>query len=152
MSTPRQAVGFLTLHGPKKEAKQTKCKQINKLLANSVQLQDIWWAQKGETNCNVVAFLKGKCNYIRRLTLPTFLISRPINIRIGKLGMVCLQIKLILIGMTGGHYSLLVLFGSDFVICIFIKKFQTFLEVKIDIIYRLIWYPARLIESYKKCP
>ena len=33
----------------------------------------------------------------------------------------------------GGYFYLLVLFGSDFVNWIFVKKFQTFLEVKIDI-------------------
>ena len=32
-----------------------------------------------------------------------------------------------------GYFYLLVLFGSDFVSWIFIKNFQTFLEVKIDI-------------------
>ena len=33
----------------------------------------------------------------------------------------------------GGHFPTLVLLGSDFVSWIFIKNFQTFLEVKIDI-------------------
>ena len=43
------------------------------------------------------------------------------------------KIGLTLIGMRGWYFYLLVLFWSDFVSWIFIKNFQTFLEVKIDI-------------------
>ena len=50
----------------------------------------------------------------------------------------------------GGIFYSLVLVGSDFVSWIFLKNFQTFLEVKIYI-NRVILTPAQLIESYKSC-
>ena len=40
---------------------------------------------------------------------------------------------LTLIGMRQGEFTPLIIFGLDFVSLIFIKNFQTFLEVKIEI-------------------
>ena len=58
--------------------------------------------------------------------------------------------ELTLIDMRQGtfHSFLDHIFSADF----FIKKFQTFLEVKIDVTpIGLICHLAKLIESYKKC-
>ena len=71
---------------------------------------------------------------------------------------VCLPsyLWLSLIGMRGDTFISLSNFGSDFVSWIFIKNFQTYVEVKIDInwvnLTVSIWHPAKLISSYKKCP
>ena len=54
--------------------------------------------------------------------------------------------QLTLIGMREGTFHPLVLFGLDFVSWIFIKNFQTFLEVKIDINI------LPVIELYEKMP
>ena len=43
------------------------------------------------------------------------------------------NISLTLIGMIQGTFTSLIILGLDFVSLICIKKFQTFLEVKIDI-------------------
>ena len=50
----------------------------------------------------------------------------------------------------GGHFYIFVLFGSDFVSWIFITIFQSLWRQKLTSI-GLIWHPAKLIESYKKC-
>ena len=61
--------------------------------------------------------------------------------------------KSTLIGMRQSIFTPLVILGLDFVSWIWIKNFQTFLEVKIDI-NRVNLTPCqagKLIESYKTC-
>ena len=55
-----------------------------------------------------------------------------------------------IIGMRRGRFYLLALFRLDFVSWIFIKSFQPFFEVEIDV--NRVWHLAKLIEPYKKCP
>ena len=59
--------------------------------------------------------------------------GRPLSSRPQRSCQTLLLVWLALIGMRGDFFHPLVLFGTDFVCLIFIKNFQTFLEVKIDI-------------------
>ena len=59
---------------------------------------------------------------------------------------------LTLIGMSQGRFTLLTIFGLDFVGWFFIKNFKNiFGDENRDQSGYLIWHPAKLIESYKTC-